>query len=542
MLMFAQATMDATIDGPKLWKVIIWSLVVLVVTVWAARRAYVDLARQPAAISLAHRSPSVVLVLVASMLVVVSAAVMIMAAVDQAFSTTGVVVQRSTSQQERSAAVVGARSSCLEYREERERSAFLRRIATNRPRYARPKWHRTNGFCLGGWRTVEFVGFPPNLWYARHSIPRVEQCLNNRRWTVLLDRRGYLLCYDKTGSGNSKLGQVVSRDGIHNPEGDWGRPFDGAFTVDNYRQFGFIGDKNGIYWIDESKGAVIHLVERPALQAEASHTIDEPLTLFVRMGSKLSVFKLTDDSGLIEVPKDYGRLLVKGQPKASLITEEELPEFMALLPVWNVYYRGPDDWIVHGNGGAGAYPVGSVVRKNPGQQNLVSFTVEAHPDAYNFSMRDVRLASVLAVPVPSLLTPLFNYLTAGRQQHKSLAETSGVPARLLPGVVITFLLQGCIAAVLAGLMASRRGLSRRALWLWSGLGIVLGWAVPLAVLACYPRVVRETCTHCQKPRRIDLERCEHCHGTWEKPQREGIEIIEHEFDGVGHVDHSRALG
>ena len=217
-----------------------------------------------------------------------------------------------------------------------------------------------------------------------------------------------------------------------------------------------------------------------------------------------------------------------------------MPQALAQLPNWHVYFQSVDDWVVHGLGGVGSYSVGSIVRKNPGQPQLVTFTPEVPPEAYAFSMRDARLASLLSVPVPSLLTPFFIYLTAGRQQHKSLPEVSGVPAQLLPGVVATFLLQGLVAAVLAWFMAQRRGLSLRTKWIWSSLGIALGCAIPLAILACYPRMVREPCSHCQEPRRIDLSTCEHCHAHWEKAQREGIEIIEHEFDEARQANASPA--
>ncbi len=100
-------------------------------------------------------------------------------------------------------------------------------------------------------------------------------------------------------------------------------------------------------------------------------------------------------------------------------------------------------------------------------------------------------------------------------------------------MVAIFFLQGLIVAAVTALAAKRRGLAKRATWIWMALGASLGWGVPLAVLACYPRIVHETCTRCQKPRRIDLPHCPHCQASWDKPQREGIEIIEHEFDTLG---------
>ena len=60
-------------------------------------------------------------------------------------------------------------------------------------------------------------------------------------------------------------------------------------------------------------------------------------------------------------------------------------------------------------------------------------------------------------------------------------------------------------------------------WLIAGaLGGISAW---LAVIAIYPRLVVEQCTACQRRRRVDTDRCEHCGVDWEVPDSEGIELI-----------------
>ncbi len=87
------------------------------------------------------------------------------------------------------------------------------------------------------------------------------------QWQALADRRGYLLCYEKIGWPRRRLGQVISRDGVHDPEGDWGVPFDDLRSVDLYQNvldFHWVADKHGIYVINESSGSVQPLIEQPS--------------------------------------------------------------------------------------------------------------------------------------------------------------------------------------------------------------------------------------------------------------------------------------
>lgn len=71
-----------------------------------------------------------------------------------------------------------------------------------------------------------------------------------------------------------------------------------------------------------------------------------------------------------------------------------------------------------------------------------------------------------------------------------------------------------------------RGLSVRKKRWWLLACIPLGIATPLAVVAIYPVLIREKCPKCGKLRRVDLDECEACGAGWEKPELQGIEILD----------------
>ena len=57
------------------------------------------------------------------------------------------------------------------------------------------------------------------------------------------------------------------------------------------------------------------------------------------------------------------------------------------------------------------------------------------------------------------------------------------------------------------------------------IGVLFGIPAWLAVVAVHPRLIVEPCTSCQRRRRIDTDRCEHCDAKWDIPESAGIELI-----------------
>lgn len=507
----------------------VFALVVLIPLMLAARLAYTKLAEQPPANAKAHRSPAVALTVIFSMLVVTSMIAATIGVFDQALRPPrhgfySVVVNKNDGHMW---------LTYVEQRWSKENSGYEMNYLSGAPLVADvvPDVNATLPANFAAQYPTPLVA---ERSYGDIAYMRVVGATTEGRWITIGDRRGYLLCYQQLVTpGVDRLGQVISRDGIHDPKGDWGQPFDGPFSVDgSSRRLGIVGDKHGLYQVDETDGNVWPLIERPIQAVQLSEKLDEPLQVFVRSGSKVAIYNLNDEAGAIQVSMKNGAIDVSGRMTATLIDEFELPERVAKLSYLGLYYRGINDWVVHGQGGVGAYAVGSVAERTPTQSQAESFTVTAPPSIYSIPLRDVQLASVFAMPLPALGS-IQLYFTQGRSQHKSLAEVTSVPIEWLPWIIGMFLLQGAIAALLTWRAAVHRGLSRIAIYVWMVIAMAFGWAVPLAVLACYPRLVREPCSHCQKPRRVDLLRCEHCHADWERSQREGIEIIEHEFDRMG---------
>ncbi len=75
------------------------------------------------------------------------------------------------------------------------------------------------------------------------------------------------------------------------------------------------------------------------------------------------------------------------------------------------------------------------------------------------------------------------------------------------------------------ILARGRVQGARQLVVWLTIGLLAGVSAWLAVVAIYSRWVTESCTACQRRRRVDTDRCEHCGAAWEVPDREGIELV-----------------
>jgi hypothetical protein len=91
---------------------------------------------------------------------------------------------------------------------------------------------------------------------------------------------------------------------------------------------------------------------------------------------------------------------------------------------------------------------------------------------------------------------------------------------------VALTIQVILSCVVAYIASRHRGLSKKACVGWAIAGALLGFGIGLAILAIYARCFRESCTGCQKPRRLELPLCEHCGNGWDLPDDEGVEIIE----------------
>jgi len=93
------------------------------------------------------------------------------------------------------------------------------------------------------------------------------------------------------------------------------------------------------------------------------------------------------------------------------------------------------------------------------------------------------------------------------------------------------LVQSLLAALGTFVLCGYYDLPNRQRLLWAIAAFFGGWGVCLGVVACYRRLVKEACSHCQKVTRVDLETCTHCDKAWLPPELDQIEI----FDIVGEA-------
>ena len=88
------------------------------------------------------------------------------------------------------------------------------------------------------------------------------------------------------------------------------------------------------------------------------------------------------------------------------------------------------------------------------------------------------------------------------------------------------LAQSLLAAFGTFLLCKWLDLSARHRWIWTIFALFAGWGVCLAVVACHRRLVKEACSHCKTPTRVDAETCTQCGKEWLPPDLDQIEIFD----------------
>jgi hypothetical protein len=139
------------------------------------------------------------------------------------------------------------------------------------------------------------------------------------------------------------------------------------------------------------------------------------------------------------------------------------------------------------------------------------------------------------------------------QSHSGEGVTIALPPSLIAGTILfddsgrsellipvrwLVCAHAALAMMLVQWLSVSLGLSRKQRLTWTVAAALAGLTVGVAMLAIYPRLVREKCAGCEAARRVDKDRCEHCGADWDPPQAEGIEIIS---DGYTEVVRSPAM-
>ena len=150
----------------------------------------------------------------------------------------------------------------------------------------------------------------------------------------------------------------------------------------------------------------------------------------------------------------------------------------------------------------------------------------------NKDMKDIQ-----RIPI-SVLPPLFSVVSAiafGSGMFLDGNSPSSIDSfRYFLQDEYGFVILGTVVLLLSMIgtcyACQRRMLSRSETIRWCCWAVLLGVATPIAVLAIYTRPACAPCTGCEKRRRIDRRKCEHCGCEWERPAPMGIEIFD---DGLG---------
>jgi len=132
----------------------------------------------------------------------------------------------------------------------------------------------------------------------------------------------------------------------------------------------------------------------------------------------------------------------------------------------------------------------------------------------------------------------------GNARYPNVLSSQGIPnliAKLVRSMDIPLDYQGraVSSAIISFRLLSLRGVSRRNIRLWVFGSLLLGVAAPLAIVAIYPKLIRERCKTCGKSRRVDLALCESCGASWGIAEPSDITIIEAKVafpcaDGASH--------
>lgn len=153
---------------------------------------------------------------------------------------------------------------------------------------------------------------------------------------------------------------------------------------------------------------------------------------------------------------------------------------------------------------------------------------------YRFGMADGSLGEIGDVPDIETAVPgndLEAYfvppgLLVGFAIVMSFAEPAAYQAMGADNLSwILIALHALLGGAEAFLLARSRVQSKSSLVTWLILGLLFSASAWLAVIAIYPRQIFESCTGCQRRRRVDMDRCEHCGADWDAPDRDGIELI-----------------
>ena len=169
----------------------------------------------------------------------------------------------------------------------------------------------------------------------------------------------------------------------------------------------------------------------------------------------------------------------------------------------------------------------SIFRGEDGRHGYVSYQKEGH--FYGMLEEDGGVTKVGTVVIPTAVDSSQDNVALGIPPITVYALSIWellFGRQYFRGMIGFALVQTLLAAVGTFLLCKWLDLSARCSWIWTIVALFAGWGTCLAVVACHRRLVKEACSHCKTPTRVDAEACTQCGKEWMPPKLDEIEIFD----------------
>jgi hypothetical protein len=359
--------------------------------------------------------------------------------------------------------------------------------------------------------------------------------------SIFWDERGYFSVYDAIKT--QRLIGTITRDGFSPGSEPKGKRFVSNPFVDfgsNLRNVGntdqnsnglypscLVANREGVYLLNQATGDLQTVIDKP-ITAIASVTYGESISdgFLIKTESELERYQLQ----LTTPPNDVGTPSDSSVSQSIAFTKiATYPKLPDAVNYWSIGTSPNGKLAAIGIDASGQYNLATLTSPQQTQwsiQPVERLVQETQSEKYLFittcvfgSLPVALTSTVAAIVIVDVafrdgMSPIANFWSAKESQQLVYIY--------LAALVITTL----VAMAWTYYAIRKRCTDKRTIMMWLGLSLPLGLAAPLAVAAIYPRLFFEQCSKCDRPRRVDRNKCEHCGAGWEPSQAQGIEILE----------------
>ncbi len=378
----------------------------------------------------------------------------------------------------------------------------------------------------------------PGRFEPQNRFASIDYFSNWNTKYLFYDNRGQMLLYDMNAQKQPPFLGVVTKDGFHAPGEMFGPKFTinpflygmslaASLATEGYDRLSLGADQAGIYQFTPKSGAITTLLEMPIESATMLPAVndDAPRLLLLSKGN-FHLYELVDEAGQSNwfepAPKDRQYVIHRELPPLKL---KELAAFPAppkqLSELASIAMTEDGKFIAvdHVN-----TSFATLKSSSDTEWQVTRFvSPQSQPEGID------AIASAAVVPIGTLfvfvVSSVVAQIMAGRPPLTQL-EASLPSADLMWVMIVVAVVAMLALAACTYWLCQRRGLGRGTTVMWSIASLFLGLATPLAVVAIYPKLVYEECPSCQRPRRIDRDKCPGCYAAWSSAPPVGIELLE----------------